>query len=322
MLTMQADWHFENANFVLWMPRLVDNGIYKMLGIMAFFMLGAGFAFLLPDNDVILNTEDDLDPGSEGLLLESSDSVDLLEELGDLFPDISLEPDGEIKAGDHLAADDGTALIDENEGDSSVGDEGKNDIPHSPYRNEFDLTSFEEVVFSDGSGNDISGGAFDDLLVGGGGADLMDGGDGDDYLFGGNGSDTMSGGSGNDLVVACMDPYLADSAGGSELYGGEGDDTLIGESGDYLEGGFGIDEFHVFASGDGDEIAAHISDFDASKESLLIEIRDGNMGGEIDYEIQEAENGLKVLIGDVTVVFLEGVDLNSNIHVIARSASY
>ncbi len=71
----------------------------------------------------------------------------------------------------------------------------------------------------------VTGSAFDDLLVGDGDTNWLDGDAGNDTLDGALGDDTLRGGAGDD-----------------ELRGGLGDDTVFGDAGeDTLNGGFGDD---------------------------------------------------------------------------------
>lgn len=285
-------------------------------------MMGVGIAFLLPDGDDISVGESRLDPADEGFDLELGEDTDFLSELDGILEDslAHIETDGGELGESETNEDHGLLGVSENDPSTLISVDTV--APHSPYQNDFELASFSEVVFSDDDGNCVLGSESDDLLVGGAGDDHIEGDSGDDYLFGGNGSDTLIGGAGNDLIVASMDPFWADTARYSEISGGAGNDTLIGEGNDYLEGGAGIDEFRVFVDTESDQAVAHVSDFDASTESLLIEVRDGNMGGEVDFEIQEVENGLEVLVLGTGVVFLEGVEQVSGLNIVVRSVGY
>ncbi|GAB5447433.1 calcium-binding protein [Gymnodinialimonas sp.] len=292
-----------------------------MIGILALLAMGIGVSFMLPDGaeddaqvpDGNLEPDDDFlkHHGSSG----SPDQTDLLdfvppgfdEEFTENAPaDLDLEP----------AVPD---LVDLNaEGEEFNQPRASN----APYENDFDLSAFVKVEFAEDIDNNIAGTEGSDLLVGGYSSDLVNGGAGSDFLFGGQGSDTLWGGEGDDLVVAVANPFLGDEAAASELHGGEGNDTLIGENDDLLVGGEGIDFFHVF-SGDGEPGAiSHIFDFDASTESLLVEIRDDQMGGDLDFDLRQVEAGVEVIVNGIPVVFLEGVEDVSELNIQARSVGY
>lgn len=96
-------------------------------------------------------------------------------------------------------------------------------------------------VLEGGTGNDtLKGLAGNDELYGGEGNDILDGGAGNDVLYGGDGNDNLKGGAGND--------YLDGGDGNDILDGGAGNDILIGGSGtDTLKGGAGADTFGFYA---------------------------------------------------------------------------
>jgi Ca2+-binding RTX toxin-like protein len=292
-----------------------------MIGILAFLAMGLGMSFMLPDGaeDDALVRDGDLASEDPSLKLDGSSDlpgqIDLLDfvpsDFGDeITDDMSDDPVLEP------AAPELVDLAAEGAENNQIG------TSNAPYENDFDLSAFEKVEFAENVDNEIVGTDRSDLLVGGHLSDLVDGDAGDDYLYGGQGSDTLLGGEGNDLIVAVANPFIGDESAASELHGGEGNDTLIGENDDLLVGGDGIDSFHVF-SDDGETGAiAHISDFDASAESLLIEIRDGQMGGELDFDVRQAETGVEVVVNGMPVVFLEGVEQTSELNIQARSVGY
>ena len=128
-------------------------------------------------------------------------------------------------------------------------------------------------------GDNISGGAGDDLIMADRGNDIIDGGTGNDGLTGGVGSDTITGGDGNDL--------LSGGVGNDILNGGDGIDFLYGGVGnDNMTGGEGKDTF-VWLSNDANTPATDtVTDFvigaggdvlDLS--SLLQGENSGNIGG-------------------------------------------
>jgi len=95
-------------------------------------------------------------------------------------------------------------------------------------------------------GNQLSGGAGEDILFGLSGSNALLGGDGSNFLVGGFQSDTLTGGNNSDVILA---DHLA-----SVIFG---EDRLVGGGGnDVLSGGAGRDTF-VFETSDGsDRIAA------------------------------------------------------------------
>lgn len=115
-------------------------------------------------------------------------------------------------------------------------------------------------------GDQVFGGAGDDVITTGTGNDTIDGGDdqdtitsgaGNDTVVGGNGADTVSLGDGNDRFD---DSAEAGQGWSNTVYGENGDDTLIGGNGDdrlfggndadALHGGGGADELMGEAGGD------------------------------------------------------------------------
>ncbi len=93
------------------------------------------------------------------------------------------------------------------------------------------------VLFTgNGSGNNVTGTQFSDILNGGSGADIFDGGAGNDSISGGAGNDSLFGGAGNDTISG--------GAGNDTISGGDGNDSLIGGLGtNVLSGGLGADVF-------------------------------------------------------------------------------
>lgn len=92
----------------------------------------------------------------------------------------------------------------------------------------------------------VSGSAFNDVLIGDNGANVLNGGAGDDHLDGGKGADTLDGGAGNDVLI-----------------GGEGDDVFNFHVGAYyttdgppltpgkdtvLDFKLGADQLHFFGA--------------------------------------------------------------------------
>ena len=89
----------------------------------------------------------------------------------------------------------------------------------------------------------ITGSAFDDILVGSDDSNQIEAGDGNDVVFAIDGNDTVMGGAGNDTLNGQGgDDLVIGDAGDDMLFGQSGNDTLIGGPGaDNLDGGDGID---------------------------------------------------------------------------------
>src|SRR4051794_6505687 len=77
---------------------------------------------------------------------------------------------------------------------TSPGEGGSVLVPGSPGEGGL-------VLWGTARGNNLAGGAMNDLIYGVGGNDVMKGGDGNDTLFGGAGKDTLTGGAGQDVFV-------------------------------------------------------------------------------------------------------------------------
>ncbi len=102
------------------------------------------------------------------------------------------------------------------------------------------------------SGNTITGGDNDEILIGGNTDDILIANAGDDVLMGAGGSDNLQGGAGNDLLI-----------------GGGGNDSLIG--------GGGIDIFALEAGDEGKTVAPAIdtiSDFTVGSGGDILDLSD------------------------------------------------
>lgn len=147
-----------------------------------------------------------------------------------------------------------------------------------------------------GGGNDIANGlGGHDIILGGRGHDLIKGGDGNDYLIGGNGKDTIEGNDDDDYVNGGRSSDIIDGGDGYDtllggrgndtikggadddyINGGRGKDSLEGEEGDdFLVGGWSSDSFifNPFREGEGDDV---IADFNANRDKLVLDLRDGD----------------------------------------------
>lgn len=292
-----------------------------MFSILALLAVGLGMSLILPDGSGDGTVSQESDPEFTDENLELNDGTDLLAQI-DLPSINSVFRDDEPSISTLDEEDPEVISIDQDDG--STGDVDNNLVGTSnvPYEVDLDLSSFENVEFASNADSEIIGTDYEDLLVGGSGSDLVDGGLGDDFIFGGTGSDTLSGGGGHDLIVACANPFVGDEADFSVLDGGEGDDTLIGENDDRLIGGDGIDSFQVFSENESRGSVACISDFDVSSESILIEIRNGQLGDDMEFYLQKSETGVEVLVDGMPVVFLEGVEQTTGLNIVVRSVGY
>ena len=110
----------------------------------------------------------------------------------------------------------------------------------------------------------ITGSAFDDILVGNASNNQIDAGDGNDLIYGGGGTDTIIGGSGTDtlsyadLAVSITATLGSGGISGIEnLIGGSGSDTLTGDTyNNMIEGGAGND---TLSGGAGTDTASYAS---------------------------------------------------------------
>lgn len=150
-------------------------------------------------------------------------------------------------------------------------------------------TSFNDVLYGDGSANLLVGDQGNDFLNAGYGIDTVLGGQGQDILVDPDGGALLEGGSGDDLILAlsgtsdAQETRSDDELGGNDillggigeddLFGGAGSDILVGDFGtarvfgtdtleggagdDFLQGAAGADTF-VFRPGDGTDIIADI----------------------------------------------------------------
>ncbi|MGV3573126.1 MAG: calcium-binding protein [Ramlibacter sp.] len=136
----------------------------------------------------------------------------------------------------------------------------------------------------------LEGGAGNDTLVGGDGYDALFGDDGDDMLYGGDGPDALDGGAGFDVLDAGAGDDSLTSRGGDILLAGDGDDLLyVLATGGEVSGGAGADVFafsHVEYEGlltEGTSTVAapvRITDFDAAEGDLIRSgVHYGSAGG-------------------------------------------
>ncbi len=118
--------------------------------------------------------------------------------------------------------------------------------------------------------DNVTGSAFNDMLVGDRDVNVLDGGAGNDILSGAAGNDVLIGGDGDDL-----------------LDGGTGDDTLIGGAGaDTLTGGAGIDQVDYSGSNAGIDVDLFTEDgFGGHAEGDFLEQVEDVIGSAFNDEI-------------------------------------
>ncbi|MFU1544679.1 DUF5801 repeats-in-toxin domain-containing protein [Aeromonas veronii] len=112
-------------------------------------------------------------------------------------------------------------IVTDNAGSMTFDDTSGSATPSS-YEGSFNYTNSSTTdtakVFVDvQSGETLTGGYLDEILIGGTGADTLNGNAGNDILLGGAGNDALNGGEGNDILVG--------GAGNDTLNGGAGNDT-------------------------------------------------------------------------------------------------
>lgn len=263
-----------------------------------------------PDQDDAPPDPEELAEAGNGDLLDlPEDELPPLDERDPVSDDIP-DPveDGRSMHGDSgddiLSGGEGDDSIEGLDGNDLIDGRGGDDLIQAGSGTDFVSAGAGADTVSAGAGNDtVHGQDGDDLLDGGEGADSLAGHAGDDTLRGGEGADTLLGGEGRDVLDGgAGDDWLAGGLGDDTLAGGAGSDVLDGGAGDdwisglsedvddfetdYLNGGTGSDTL-ILGSGDhgfGDEGdddfvlhdwlidggVAHISDYDASSDKLII----------------------------------------------------
>jgi Ca2+-binding RTX toxin-like protein len=127
------------------------------------------------------------------------------------------------------------------------------------------LRSVENVVGSDGGGDDFIGGAFNMRFDGYGGDDTAVGGSGNELFLGGEGADNLSGNAGNDTLTGGTWNAAGLYVGGlaaNTLNGGTGNDALVaGDGGDLMTVGDGTLDYARLGLGRDTVVADGTSDF-------------------------------------------------------------
>jgi VCBS repeat-containing protein len=194
---------------------------------------------------------DSLDGGAGNDVLEGGAGADALNGGGDSQSDglaVSMTDPGSYGDTIRYVTSGAGVAIDLDTGAASGGDAQGDTIALGANG----FRSIENVVGSDGYGDQLSGDSRANRLFGLGGNDILDGRAGDDVVVGGAGDDTLYGGDGDDALAGedgvdrleggLGKDLLSGGAGGDTLLGQAGDDQLTGDDGDdTLYGGDGLD---------------------------------------------------------------------------------
>lgn len=123
-------------------------------------------------------------------------------------------------------------------GQQLVGGAGNDLIVDNDFANTLDGDADNDALFGNGGPDCLNGGDGDDFLSGGAGDDFLDGGDGNDVIIGGPGDDTYADETGNDIYIF----FSGDATAGTE-------EINIRCDGTYIFVGFGTT---VFPTEEGD----------------------------------------------------------------------
>ncbi|MFT5658253.1 MAG: Ca2+-binding RTX toxin-like protein [Gammaproteobacteria bacterium] len=158
------------------------------------------------------------------------------------------------------------------------------------------------VIVTATTGDTLTGGREDEIIISGTGSDILVGNAGDDVLIGNEGVDTLQGGDGADLLIGGM--------GNDSLIGGAGIDIFALEAGDEGTGLPAIDTIADFTVGTGGDVL-DLSDM-LSGENL------GNLDNYLNFSYDSGTGDTTINV-DVTgsagisqQIVLSGVDLTSN----------
>lgn len=217
----------------------------------------------------------------------------------------------------------------------SNDDEFEGELPNEPPITFFRLTddddTFEgepgnQIVFSLGGNDSVSGGTGDDELILGSGDDksFVSEPTGEINIFQFLGDDALIGGAGNDQLI--------DTLGSNQLFGGDDTDVLIavdddGDTPDSLSGGAGNDELtgdfgDTFVGGEGEDIfrfvanaqtgnPATILDYEDNEE-LVIQLSLSDQGVQASSQLSNDGNNIEITVYGETLVVLAGfTDLNA-----------
>lgn len=305
-----------------------------MVGILALLGLGLliGGIAVLSDDDDNSSSEEGVEPTSirgeedEPLLFIGEEYFDEFEAALDALVD---EEEFTQAEADALLAETETAagpldIVSGNESDGILGGSDDDSIESGAgedlvYGGEGDDT----ILLGDGA--DVSGasdrtGTFPDDLrpfevedaglstpaVLEAGNDTIRGGDGADDIADGYGSNELRGERGNDFIVAVDRDGLTPDL----VRGGVGSDALVVDEGDTVDTGVGQDFVTVDLTNGVDDAyqLVTIQDFDPSLDSLELEGADSLVGGAGAVTLEAVDGATLVLVNDIAVVRLEGVE--------------
>lgn len=158
--------------------------------------------------------------------------------------------DGEANALVGFGGDD--ELTGKDKGDDIIGGAGQDVLKGNGGNDRISGGDDRDRIWGGDGSDAIHGGAGDDTIKGGAGHDKVQGGDGADKIYGEDGNDELEGGAQNDrLYGQAGDDTIAGGEGADKLYGGDGKDEITGDAGnDHIEGGAGEG---VLSGGDGDD---------------------------------------------------------------------
>ncbi|MGH1367279.1 MAG: calcium-binding protein [Maritimibacter sp.] len=247
--------------------------------------LVAAFAVQLGWHDGLFSGDDDADDQDSGQgfdygALSSRDAIN--DARGDFLSDLAQDYNGTSAADavNVIGAETGFEFTMRGGDDTVIGSRHADDVVLGAGNDNASLADGDDIaqggagndnIFG-GTGNDtVSGGRGDDWLQGHGDDDWLFGDGGDDVIEGGYGDDNIFGGAGDDRLTGdAFGPAGSIERGIDSIFGGAGDDEIHLGDGDTGTGGYGEDMFFVFDIPDADAEAAHITDFDAEKDSLTV----------------------------------------------------
>ncbi|GAA3856783.1 hypothetical protein [Celeribacter arenosi] len=199
-----------------------------------------------------------------------------------------------------------------------LGEDGETLVlANDPFQGGTDATvtqsGDEFTITTEGTLNQVTGGAGNDTIATGDDAAHVDAGAGNDVIYGGDGSAILAGGAGNDTLHAGHDTgstYVLDGGeGADQLIGGAADDVLLMDDDDTATGGDGSDDFWIKIDNADPTSRASITDFQPGEDNLRLTVDDGQAADyPLDVSVAQSEDGLSTLVsinGEV-VAFLQG----------------
>jgi hypothetical protein len=167
-------------------------------------------------------------------------------------------------------------------------------------------------------GATVIGGLAEEMIIVTGPGSVVDGGGGDDYLLTFEGDAVLFGGDGDDMLIGNGDDlrycgwtrvFSVESYSNSSidtLDGGSGDDRLELSRGDVGTGGEGLDEFRIYNGGGEELVAARVTDFLPSEDSLVVQVGGGAPGDYSDSSYDLIDRVTVSSDGIGTVISVDG----------------